>query len=150
MKNLTITLFTLLLTQSGYAAEVPFQSLAKKLATEALHAASQAGKCVSVAIVDSGGNLAYFEKHDCSNIGGIATAIQKAETANAFRKPTSDFAKSANEGKVGLISAKSLIAVAGGLPIVVDGKYLGGLGVGGATSAEDEIFALAALEKLKN
>ncbi|MGE0617151.1 MAG: heme-binding protein [Bacteriovoracia bacterium] len=126
----------------------PAQS-ASTLAREAIGAARKAGKCVSVAIVDEGGHLFYFERDACAHLGSIETAIQKARSANAFRRPTSAFAEAVSGGNLGIVTAAGVMAVAGGLPVEGKGPKIGGIGVGGATAAEDEAFARQALERAR-
>ena len=120
-------------------------STARTLVANALAAARKEGKCVAAAVVDDGGNLVAFERDACASIGGGETAIQKAKSANAFRKPTSAFAEAVKSGNTGVISATGVVAVAGGVPLELKGTRLGAIGVGGATGPEDEAFAKAAI-----
>lgn len=149
MKNLVLG-FIFSLCCTSQAAEDSLNTAAKKIASLALKEAQIKKKCIAVAIVDHGGNLFYFEKDSCAHLGGGETAIQKARSANAFRKPTSDFVQAIKEGRHGILVAKDVFPVEGGLPIVINGIHVGAIGVGGATSIEDESFAKAALTKIES
>ncbi len=119
----------------------------RSLAEIALSEASQRTKCISVAIVSTDGQLSYFERQDCAFLGSVKTSIQKAESANAFHRPTSDFVKALKDGKLGIIGANGVLALEGGVPITINGNFMGAIGIGGATSIEDEEIAKAALQK---
>lgn len=128
-------------------AQINLQT-ARGLSSEALAAAEAKRKCIAVAIVDEGSNLLYFERSPCAPLGSIETSIQKAKSSALFRKPTSDFVAAIKSGKIGILSANGVVAVEGGLPILVKGSFAGAIGIGGATSLEDEEFGKIALEKL--
>ncbi len=101
---------------------------------------------VSIAIVNSEGNLMYFQRDPEAYTGSIDASIQKAKSANAFQRPTSAFAEGVKQGRMGLLTVKEIVAIEGGLPIVIGGKHVGAIGVSGAKAVEDEEVAKAALE----
>lgn len=144
MKNHSSYLFSLLLFLPALGqASID----ARGLAIEVLVGAEAKKKCVSVAVVDDAAHLLYFVRSSCAHIGSIETSIQKAKSASLFRKPTFDFVAAVKSGKVGILTANGVVAVEGGMPIYAKDKFLGAIGVGGATSLEDEEFAKAALKK---
>jgi uncharacterized protein GlcG (DUF336 family) len=118
---------------------------AKKVADAALAPARANGWTVVVAIVDTGGFLVYLEKLDQTQVGSVAVAEDKARSAAIFKRPTKMFHERLARGGDGLIVLRlnGAIPVEGGLPIVVDGKLIGALGVSGGSSAEDEVCAEA-------
>lgn len=124
---------------------------AKKVADAALAPARANGWTVVVAIVDTGGFLVYLEKLDQTQVGSIAIAEDKARSAAIFKRPTKMFHERLARGGDGMIvlRLKGAIPVEGGLPIVVDGKLIGALGVSGGSSAEDEVCAEAGAAALK-
>jgi uncharacterized protein GlcG (DUF336 family) len=124
---------------------------AKKVADAALAPARANGWTVVVAIVDTGGFLVYLEKLDQTQVGSIAIAEDKARSAAIFKRPTKMFHERLARGGDGMIvlRLKGAIPVEGGLPIVVDGKLIGALGVSGGSSAEDEVCAEAGAGALK-
>ncbi|HUK32789.1 MAG TPA: heme-binding protein [Vicinamibacterales bacterium] len=124
---------------------------AKRVADAALAPARANGWTVVVAVVDTGGSLVYLEKLDQTQIGSVAIAEDKARSAAIFKRPTKMFHERLARGGDGLIVLRlnGAIPVEGGLPIVVDGKLIGALGVSGGSSAEDEVCAEAGAAALK-
>ena len=118
---------------------------ARKVAEAALAPARANGWTVVVAVVDTGGFLVYLEKLDQTQVGSVAIAEDKARSAAIFKRPTKMFHERLARGGDGMIvlGLKGAIPVEGGLPIVVDGKLIGALGVSGGSSAEDEVCAEA-------
>jgi uncharacterized protein GlcG (DUF336 family) len=100
---------------------------------------------VAIAIVDSSGQLAAFSKMDNTQHGSVDIAIGKAVTANNFRRPTKAFQDIIAQGGGGLrlLGAPGITPLEGGVPIVVDGKIIGGIGVSGVTSEQDAVVAMA-------
>jgi uncharacterized protein GlcG (DUF336 family) len=118
---------------------------AKKVADAALAPAKANGWTVVIAIVDPGGHLVYLEKLDQTQVGSVVIAEQKARSAAIFKRPTKMFQERLARGGDGLLVLRlaGAIPVEGGLPIIVDGKLVGALGVSGGSSAEDEVCAVA-------
>lgn len=129
-------------------AEVNLKA-ARQISADAITQAESKKKCIAVAVVDEAANLLYFERSLCAPLGSIETSIQKAKSSALFRKATSDFVAAVKGGKIGILSANGVVAVEGGLPIVIKGNFAGAIGIGGATSVEDEEFGKAALKKLE-
>ena len=124
---------------------------ARTVADAALAPARANGWTVVVAIVDTGGFLVYLEKLDQTQVGSIAIAEDKARSAAIFKRPTKMFHERLARGGDGMIvlGLKGAVPVEGGLPIVVDGKLIGALGVSGGSSAVDEVCAEAGAAALK-
>lgn len=104
---------------------------------------------VSAAVVDSGGHLVAFGRMDGAEIAGPVLAVDKAYTAVANRIATSELATlAAPGGELFGIHANGggrFVIFGGGVPIAVGGIVVGAVGVSGASAAEDEACALAAL-----
>ena len=97
-----------------------------------------------VAVVDDGGNLIALERLDGTFAAGANISIGKARTAVLFKKPTKFFEDVIKNGRTAMISVKDFTPLQGGIPIFVDGQVVGGVGVSGASSAQqDEELALA-------
>jgi glc operon protein GlcG len=124
---------------------------AKTVATAALAPARENRWTVVVAIVDPGGYLVYLEKLDDTQVGSVAVASEKARSAAIFKRPTKMLQDRLARGGDGLLvlRLRDAIPVEGGMPIVVDGKLIGALGVSGGSSAEDEVCAEAGAAALK-
>jgi glc operon protein GlcG len=99
---------------------------------------------VVITIVDPGGNLVMMQRLDETQIGSIAVAEQKAYSAAAFRRSTKAFEDAlAGPGGARLLSIPGAMPIEGGLPIVVDGRIVGAIGVSGVTAEQDGIIAAA-------
>jgi glc operon protein GlcG len=124
---------------------------AKKAAAPALAEAAKNNWRVAVAIVDPSGNLVYYEKMDNTQLGSAEVAIDKARTAALFKRPTKAFQDVLAGGGDGLrvLTLKGVVAVEGGIPLVMDGKIVGAIGVSGATSAQDAQCAKAGADTVK-
>lgn len=124
---------------------------AKRVADAALAPARANQWTLVIAIVDPGGFLVYLEKMDETQVGSVAIAEAKARSAAIFKRPTKMFQDRLARGGDGLLVLRlqGAIPVEGGLPIIVDGKLIGALGVSGGSSAEDEVCAEAGAEALR-
>src|SRR5262245_59737590 len=110
--------------------------------------ARQNGWNVAIAIVDAGGGLILFQKLDETQPGSIAVAQAKARTAALFKRHTKALEDAIAAGKQGFLAVEGIVPVQGGLPVVVEGKVIGAVGVSGVASAQDEQIAQAALRGL--
>ncbi|HXZ53962.1 MAG TPA: heme-binding protein [Burkholderiales bacterium] len=124
---------------------------AKRVAEAALAPARANGWTVVIAIADPGGHLVYLEKMDETQVGSVAIAEDKARSAAIFKRPTKSFQERLARGGDGLLVLRlaGAVPVEGGLPIIVDGKLIGALGVSGGSSAEDEVCAEAGARALR-
>jgi uncharacterized protein GlcG (DUF336 family) len=132
-----------------YGSPITLQQ-AKTIAEAALAPAYANDWTMVIAIVDPGGYLVYLEKMDDTQVGSIAIAESKARSAAIFKRPTKMFQDRLARGGDGLLvlRLKDAIPVEGGVPIVVDGRLIGALGVSGGSSAEDEACAEAGIAAL--
>jgi glc operon protein GlcG len=135
---------------SPYGANVSLEN-AKKVAAPALVEAEKNHWNMAVAIVDTSGNLVYYEKMDNTQLGSATVAIEKARTAALFKRPTKAFQDVLAAGGDGLriLTLKGVVAVEGGIPLVMDGKIVGAIGVSGAASSQDAQCAKAGADVLK-
>jgi glc operon protein GlcG len=100
---------------------------------------------VAVAVVDNHGFLVYFERMDNTQTASMDIAVGKAKAAATYRRPTRVFTDVINKGGVATATLPGVFASPGGLPIMVDGKVTGGVGVSGVTGDRDEQCAKAGL-----
>ena len=97
-----------------------------------------------IAVVDDGGNLMALERLDGTFAAGANISIGKARTAVMFKKPSKVFEDLINKGRTTMVALKDFTPLQGGIPIVVGGQIVGGVGVSGASSAQqDEELAIA-------
>ncbi len=97
-----------------------------------------------VAVVDAGGNLMALERIDDTFAAGAMISIGKARTAVLFKKPTRFFEDIIKNGRTPMIALNDFTPLQGGIPIMIGGEIVGGIGVSGAASAaQDEELAIA-------
>jgi uncharacterized protein GlcG (DUF336 family) len=120
---------------------------ARRIVEAAEAAARQGGWTMAFAVVDPNGALVLFAKMDGTQNGSVEVAIAKARTSALFRRPTRAFSESVGAGRTQVLSLPNVVAIEGGVPIVVQGRVIGALGVSGATSEQDGQVAAAALAR---
>jgi glc operon protein GlcG len=104
-----------------------------------------------IAVVDNGGNLMALERIDGTFAAGANISIGKARTAVLFQKPTHFFEDIVNKGRTAMVALDGFTPLQGGVPIVVGGQIVGGVGVSGAASAsQDEELAMAGAHAFDN
>lgn len=118
---------------------------AKKAAAAAVAEAKKNNWAMAIAVVDTGGYLVYFERMPETQLGSVDVALQKAKSAALFRRPTKVFQDTVAGGGAGLrmLGLPGAVPVAGGIPIIVDGKVIGAIGASGGTSEQDDQTATA-------
>jgi glc operon protein GlcG len=124
---------------------------AKRAAAATAAEARKNGWFMGIAVVDPNGDLIYFERMDNTQIGSVTIAIRKAQTAAKFKRPSKVFQDLLAKGDsfTYLLGLEGAMPVQGGLPIVMDGKIVGAIGVSGATGDQDSQCAQAGLDALK-
>jgi uncharacterized protein GlcG (DUF336 family) len=103
---------------------------------------------VAVAVVEPSGELVAFARLDDTQYGSIGIAQRKASTAARYRLPTATMEERVQGGRIVSLGNQDALPIAGGRPIIVEGRIIGGIGVSGVTSAQDDAAALAALATL--
>lgn len=123
---------------------------AQRAAAAAEAEALRNGWPVVIAIVDCGGNLVLLHRMNDAQIGSIEIAQAKARTANNFRRPSKEFEEQVAGGGAGLrtLGMLGVAPLEGGLPIVLEGKIVGAIGVSGVRSFQDAQIAQAGIEAL--
>jgi uncharacterized protein GlcG (DUF336 family) len=136
--------------QTPYGMPIVLEA-AKRAAVAAAAEARRNNWNMAIAIVDTGGHLVYFEKMDNTQIGSVNVAIEKARSAALFRRPTKVFQDGVAAGGEGLrlLRLEGAVPLDGGVPIIVSGKILGGIGVSGGSGDQDGQVALAGAESVK-
>ena len=123
---------------------------ARKAIAAAVAEARKMNLPMAVAVVDTAGMLVAFERMDNTQTGSVAVSQDKAGSAALYRRPTKVFQDVLAAGGVGLrvLTLRGANAVEGGLPLVLDGKIIGALGVSGGTSEQDGVVAKAGTDGL--
>src|SRR3954469_7606167 len=124
---------------------------AKKAAALAIAEAKKNSWTMAVSIVDIAGDLVYFEKMDGTRTGSVTVSLEKARTAALFKRESRAFQDTVAAGGVGLriLSLPGALPIEGGIPLIVDGKIVGAIGVSGGTSDQDGQCAKVAADAFK-
>jgi glc operon protein GlcG len=106
---------------------------------------------VVIVVLDSGGNIVMINRMDGAQWGSIEVAREKAYSAVAFRRPTKVFEEAVGQGGVNLriLRLPGASPLEGGLPIIADGKLIGGIGVSGVVATQDAQIGRAGIEAMK-
>lgn len=124
---------------------------ATRMVAAAIAKAEELGCKQNVAVIDDGGNLKAFARMDGAPLLGVEGCQRKAFTA-LFGVGTQDLYQAIKDDQslvVGLSHFSRATLVGGGLPLMVDGDVIGGIGVGGGTVDEDVACSQAGIEALK-
>lgn len=136
---------------SAYGLAITLEK-AKRAAAAAVAEARAQDWTMAVAVVDPAGHLVYFERMDDTQTGSVIIAQSKARSAALFKRPTKalqDVLAAGGEG-LRMLGLEGAVPVEGGVPLEVDGKIVGAIGVSGGTSAQDSQCALAAVAALRS
>jgi glc operon protein GlcG len=133
-----------------YGTPINFEKAKKALAAAEEEAVKNKWNVV-ITIVDSTGHLVALSRFDNVQYASLRIAEGKARTALDFRRPTKALEDAVSGGGAGLrfLAIEGLTPLEGGIPIVVDGKIIGAIGVSGVTSAQDAQIARAGAEAAK-
>ncbi len=137
-------------TPTPYGAPISLEQ-AKKVLAAAEAEATKNEWPVAIAIVDPSGFLVAFQRLDNTQLGSVQIALEKAKTAALFRRPTKAFEDLLASGGVSarVLKLPDALPIEGGLPIVVNGKLIGAIGVSGVKSTEDAQIGTAGLKALE-
>ena len=147
MKRILLAIFSLLFVLvASIKADLPVKKVltldaAKKIAAVAEVEAKKRGATVVIVVVDDGGHLLLLERLDDTQVASVEVGIGKARTAAIFRRPSKVFEDQVRDGRVAAIALPGATPLQGGVPIEVDGKVIGAIGVSGNTPQEDEDIA---------
>ena len=117
--------------------------VAKKVAAATLAECQKNSWNVAVAVVDTHGFLLYFERLENTQYASNDVAIGKARAAATFQRPTRAFVDAIAKAGPATLSLGAIYASPGGIPLMVDGKVVGAVGVSGVTGDQDEQCAKA-------
>jgi uncharacterized protein GlcG (DUF336 family) len=116
---------------------------AKRVAAAARAEAEKNGWAIVIAVVDDGGHLMYLERMDGTQKASSRIAVAKGRTAILFKRPTKAIEDNVLEGRTVMMGLPGAVPLEGGVPLVKDGQFLGGIGVSGVQSFQDGIVARA-------
>lgn len=132
-----------------YGAPITLEQAKKVLAAAEAEARKHSWNVV-ITILDSSGQLVTMSRLDNTQFGSVEVAREKAFSAVAFRRPTKVFQDSIGKGgeNLRLLNLSGASMLEGGIPIIVGGQLIGGVGVSGVTSAQDAQIAQAGIDAL--
>jgi len=104
---------------------------------------------VAIAVLDDGGHLLGFHRMDGATPANAEIAVLKGRSAAVSRRSTRNWEERIAGGRMAILKMP-VLPVTGGLPIVVEGECVGGIGVSGVQSHEDEQIAQAGIDALLN
>ena len=103
---------------------------------------------VSIAILDDGGHLLHFVRMDGASPASAAISVEKARTAAMTRRTSGMWEERIKQGRTAMLKMPGILPVQGGVPIIAEGSCVGGVGVSGVQSHEDEQIAQAGIDAL--
>lgn len=139
------------------AAPAPLPAVGQALSLEqarAVLAAAMAdararGFTMAVAIVEPNGSLVAFERMDGTQYASMEVAQAKARSSALYRRSTLAFFQSVASGRVQSLSLPDVVAIEGGVPLVLNGRLVGAIGVSGGSAEQDGVVAAAGVAALR-
>jgi glc operon protein GlcG len=152
---LAMSTAVLLMVGAGHAQVTSKPALtldgAKQVIGAAVAEARRNHAAGAIAVVDDGGNLVALERLDGTFAASANISIGKARTAAMFKLPTRRFEEIIKNGRTAMVALTDFTPLQGGIPIVVNGQVIGGIGVSGASSAaQDEEIAMVGANAAKS
>jgi len=132
-----------------YGPPITLDQAKRAMAAAELEAAKNSLQ-VAIIILDSGGNWVMFHRFDNAQLSATTVSEGKARTALDFKRPSKALDDAIAGGGAGmrLLALKNITPIEGGLPVIVDGKIIGAIGVSGALSSQDEQIAKTGADAL--
>jgi glc operon protein GlcG len=132
-----------------YGPPITLDQAKRAMAAAELEAAKNSWQ-VAITILDSGGNVVMFHRIDNAQLSATSVSEGKARTALEFKRPSKALDDAIAGGGAGLrlLALKNITPIEGGLPMVVDGKIIGAIGVSGALSSQDAQVAKTGADAL--
>ncbi|WP_201449625.1 heme-binding protein [Bradyrhizobium sp. Ai1a-2] len=133
-------------------ADIPYGTpisldVARQAVDAAFAEASKRGWKMAIAVVSPSGDLTYFVKMDDTMLASPTIAQNKARTAARFRRDTKGMFDLMETGHPYVMTLDpTLVASAGGIPIIIEGKVIGAIGCSGGAGAQDAVVCQAGIE----
>ncbi len=120
----------------------------RRISTAAEAEAKKNNWNVCIAILDDGGHLLHLVRMDGASPANARIAMEKGRTAAESRRSSAVWEERIKAGRNSMLGMPGITPVQGGLPIIVEGICVGGVGVSGVQSQEDEQIAAAGIKAL--
>jgi glc operon protein GlcG len=136
-------------TNLPYGPPITLDQAKRAMAAAELEAAKNSWQ-VAITILDSGGNMIMFHRIDNAQLSATTVSEGKARTALEFKRPSKALDDAIANGGAGmrLLALKDITPLEGGMPMVVDNRIIGAIGVSGALSSQDAQVAKAGADAL--
>ena len=118
-------------------------SAARRIIAASEAEAKARGLGVVVVVVDDAGNIIQLSRMDTAQVASINVGIGKARTAAIYRRPSRVFEEQIKNGRIAALALADATPLQGGVPVLIDGKVVGAVGVSGDSSQADEEIAIA-------
>jgi uncharacterized protein GlcG (DUF336 family)/quercetin dioxygenase-like cupin family protein len=126
------------------------QAAARTIVAAAEAEANSRGVGVVIAVVDSSGTIIELSRMDTAQVASVNVGIGKARTAAIYRRPSRDFEEQIKNGRIAALALADATPLQGGVPVLVDGKVVGAVGVSGDTPQIDEAIAIAGAAAIRS
>nr|WP_228547351.1 heme-binding protein [Nonlabens antarcticus] len=126
--------------------------MAGRIVQAAFAQATKENLFVTITVVDKSGQTLSVLRHQDAGVHTIRASYKKAYTANSQKRETAEIAKGVKDGTIPQdirYLDENILILDGGVPIYINGKVVGGIGVGGAHGSEDVRIAMAGLKIMK-
>ncbi len=118
-------------------------SAARKVVAAAEAEATKRGLGVVIVVVDDSGTVIELSRMDAAQIASVNVGIGKARTAAIYRRPSRVFEEQIRDGRVAALALADATPLQGGVPILIDSRVVGAVGVSGDSPQVDEEIAIA-------
>jgi glc operon protein GlcG len=142
-------LLAMALTAQTLDKKVLSFAAARKIAAAAQEAARQKDVAVVIVVVDDAGHIILLERMDGAQVASVNVGIGKARTAAIYRRSSKVFEDQIKNGRVAALALADATPLQGGVPVLVDGKVAGAVGVSGDSPQIDEDIAIAGAAAIK-
>ena len=117
-------------------------SAARRIIAASEAEAKARGLGVVVVVVDDAGNIIQLSRMDTAQVASINVGIGKARTAAIYRRPSRVFEEQIKNGRIAALALADATPLQGGVPVLIDGKVVGAVGVSGDSPQADEEIAI--------
>jgi glc operon protein GlcG len=118
-------------------------SAARRIITASEAEAKSRGLGVVIVVVDDAGNLIQLSRMDDAQVASVEVGIGKARTAAIYRRPSRVLEEQIKNGRIAALALAGATPLQGGVPILIEGKVVGAVGVSGDSPQADEEIAMA-------
>ena len=120
--------------------------IAQQLAARCAQEAGSIACPMSIAVVDAAANVILHHRMDGALLGSVAASHKKARCAALYKRPSKVFEDVLAGGRTAILTLPDVIAIEGGIPLLIGDVLAGAIGVSGGTAQQDGVVAIKAIE----